>query len=325
MKLATIELIKSIYPHPNADLLEIAEVKNFKCIVKKLMFAPGEKIVFIQPDTVLPDAPWAAFYKAKSSRVKAVKLRGVWSEGIIEKLSGIGIDGNTGEDISEKLGVTKYEPPLPQDLQAKGLLPFGMPKTDEERWENLENIPFGEIVDVTRKVDGTSITLYCAKNPETGGWKSGVCGRTLEYKIEAGNMYTRNAKANDLLKNITEFCAESVQLAFRGELCGQGIQTANHNPDSIGQQKIKFFSVYDIDRNRYYRKGSLFYVHKLARKIPNFKTVDLVEENVVLTESIIKKYSEELSEINTLPFEGVVIQGKDFSFKVINKHYDSKK
>jgi hypothetical protein len=40
---------------------------------------------------------------------------------------------NIGKDISERIGVTKYEAPQPQQLDAKGPLPFGLGKTDEER------------------------------------------------------------------------------------------------------------------------------------------------------------------------------------------------
>ena len=83
-KLATIEKVKEILPHSGADKLEIAHVAGLKCVVKKGSFKPGDWCVLIQPDTVLPDAPWAEFYKKGSPlRVKAQKLRGVYSFGIV--------------------------------------------------------------------------------------------------------------------------------------------------------------------------------------------------------------------------------------------------
>src|ERR1017187_5871037 len=87
MKLASIERIKKVTKHNNADSLDIVEVLGFNVIVKLGQFKENDLVVFIQPDTILPNEKWAEFYKAKSSRVKAIKLRQVWSQGIIESLS----------------------------------------------------------------------------------------------------------------------------------------------------------------------------------------------------------------------------------------------
>ena len=86
MKLASIERILEVLKHPNADALDIVKVLGYQCIVKKDQYKVGDLVVFIQPDTVLPDAEWSAFYKSKSNRVKAIKLRGSWSMGIVESL-----------------------------------------------------------------------------------------------------------------------------------------------------------------------------------------------------------------------------------------------
>jgi RNA ligase (TIGR02306 family) len=159
MKLASIETITEILPHGNADSLLICRVLGYQCIIRKVDdFKVGDKVCFIQPDTVLPDAEWATVFKTKSNRTKAIRLRGEWSEGIVlplttffEQNKNVFLDGY---EVSELIGVTKYNPPAPQDLNAKGPLPFGIPKTDEERFNNIENLPFGELVDVTLKVDG---------------------------------------------------------------------------------------------------------------------------------------------------------------------------
>lgn len=88
MKLATIEKIKEIYPHPNADSLEFVKVLGYQCIVPKGKWKIGDWCILIQPDTVLPDAEWAQGYKKYSpTRVKAIKLRGLYSFGIVESLN----------------------------------------------------------------------------------------------------------------------------------------------------------------------------------------------------------------------------------------------
>lgn len=50
MKLASIELIKEILPHGNADSLEIAVACGYKCIVPINKFSVGQAVVLIQPD-----------------------------------------------------------------------------------------------------------------------------------------------------------------------------------------------------------------------------------------------------------------------------------
>jgi RNA ligase (TIGR02306 family) len=83
-KLASIELIKEIVPIPNADSIELAKVLGYQAVVKKGEFQVGQKIVFVLPDTVLPDYPWFSEYKKYcKTRIKAVKIRGVWSMGLI--------------------------------------------------------------------------------------------------------------------------------------------------------------------------------------------------------------------------------------------------
>src|ERR1017187_7144502 len=91
MKLASIEIIKAVVKHPNADNLDIVTVLNYQAIVKKDVWKAGDLAIYIQPDTVLPDKPWTEFYKAKSNRVKAIKLRKFFSFGIVESFENVGL------------------------------------------------------------------------------------------------------------------------------------------------------------------------------------------------------------------------------------------
>jgi RNA ligase (TIGR02306 family) len=329
MKLATIELIKDVRKHPNADSLDIVKVLGYECIVKLGQYRAGDKIVFIQPDSVLPDRPWAAFYKAKSNRVKAIKLRQAWSEGVVESLSntGLGDDLGEGTDVTDALGVIKYEAPQPQDLSAKGGLPFGICMTDEERINNLGDgeIPWGQKVDVTLKIDGQSAS-YLYKLGE-GGEESQFCiiGRTLEYKADAENNYSRNAAIYDIKNKLERFCMDNnISLAVRGESHGGGIQKHNNNYHSRLPLQIAFFSTWLVDERRHARKGHPLYIFDLAARL-GIPTVPLLERDVVLTPELVKKYMEDLREVNGQPFEGVVIQHEKGSFKILSKDYDSKK
>jgi RNA ligase (TIGR02306 family) len=324
-KLASIERIKSIAAHPNADRLELAHVLGYICVVPKDKYSEGDLVVLIQPDTVLPDKDWAEFYKKLSkSRVKAAKIRGVWSYGIIESLNIIpwAHPDNMfeGHEVSKDIGVTKYEAPQPTELNAKGAIPYSIPKTYEERWQNVDiDSLLGQSVDVTLKVDGRSFTAIYKDG------YFGVCGRTMEYKPECHNNYTAHVKRYNLAEELANYCEKhQVNIALRGESYGKGIQSSNNNPHSKLNNGLFFFSVYLIDEHRYTSPNELHSVANVCSKL-DLPLVPVVEKSVPLTYDLIKKYDEEQNLIDGLPFEGVVIAGNGFSFKVINKHYDSKK
>jgi len=352
-KIATIERIKSVCFHPEADRLDLVTVLGYQCVTQRGLYKEGDIVVYIQPDSILPEEPWAEDYRKYSpTRIKAVKLRGRWSEGILVRsdlLEGV-IDisilneSNIGQDVSKLLSIKHYEPPIPQDLSAKGLLPYGIGKTDEERWENMEDaLPYGEIVDVTLKIDGQSWSAYYRIDTD----EFGVLGRTMEYKLDCHNNYTAQVERYDIENKLKAYCKKhGVSLCIRGESYGAGIQKGSHNPHSTQSAGLALFSVYLIDERKYARKGDRFYFYDVAREM-NLPHVPIVEHDVILTPELVQKYSSGISKIDNLPFEGVVINHGEYvkkihiqnegfsgevekqfsagSFKIINKHYDAAK
>lgn len=332
MSLASIQSIVSVEHHSNADSLDIVKVLGYHCIVKRNQWKVGDLCIFIEPDSVLPDASWAVFYKAKSSRVRAIRLRGIWSMGIVESLSilpphlSLRAFLPVGLDVTEALGVIKYEPPMPQDLSASGPYGFGIPKTDETRWQSLGDQlpPWGTLVDVTLKIDGQSWSALVKLDPD-GTAERGVGGRSFLYKLDCDNAYIRNEKRYDVLNKLEAFCrTNNVSLALRGESYGPGIQKGEHNPHSKGESGLALFSTWLIDERRYATKGHPLYIYDLAPKL-GLPTAPVIERNVPLTPELIARYDEGLEKIDGKPFEGVVIQHEGGSFKIINKFYDSKK
>jgi RNA ligase (TIGR02306 family) len=355
MKIASVEKLISVEPHPNADRLDLVKVLGYQCVTEKGLHSAGDLIIYIQPDSVLPeDAAWAEGYsKYSPGRIKAVKLRGEFSEGIIVKFEQVGLEnsfGSEGFDVAELLGIKHYEPPLPQDLSAKGLLPFGIPKTDEERWENITGrLPIGFPVDITLKIDGQSWSAYY--NVDTKEF--GVLGRTMEYKEECNNRYTAQIERYDIKNKLIAYCEKyGVSLCIRGESYGDGLQAHSFNPHAKEKAGLAIFSVYNIRTRKYERRNDEFYFIKVAAEL-GIPAVPVLERDVILTQEIIDKYSTGLKKIDGKPFEGVVINHGEYvieresnimlcpdgierdvggsktyvahSFKVINKHYDSQK
>jgi RNA ligase (TIGR02306 family) len=329
MKLATVETVAAVLPHHNADSLEIVRVLGYECIVQKNKFAVGHHVILIQPDTVLPDEPWAAVFRARSNRVKATKLRGVWSFGIVLPIStwpALVAAGDivSGTEVSEIIGVSKYEPPAPQDLSAAGFLPRGLPKTDEERWQNFADLPFGEVCDITLKIDGSSLSVY-ARKLEDGSWETGVTSRSLRLKTECNNKYIQGVNKYDMVDKLLSYCqVHDVSLSLRGELYGNGIQGFGKNPH--GQLPLNFaaFSVFNMDKLEYADPSDDHYYEKVCAQL-NIPVVPMLEKDVVLTPEHIQKYSSEIDKIDGKPFEGVVVKHAAGSFKIINLQYDERK
>ena len=335
MKLATIEKIESVKKHPNADRLDLVTILGYQCVTQKGLYKAGDWVVYIKTDTVLPDDEWAEGYKKYSpKRVKAVKLRNEWSEGVvlpwIEFFNEWSSKGNIaaitlveGTDVSKHLNITKYEPPIPQDLKAKASrLPYEMPKTDENRWENMvKRLPIGELVDITLKIDGSSAT-YGYKLDEDSFF---VTSRGQELNYDLVNNYTLPLGKYGIEGLLKEYCKKhNVSIALRGEVYGEGIQSMKKNPHSKLPKDVAFFSVYLIDEKRYARKGDKHYFVNVCKEL-NLPTVDMLQENVVLTEGLIDYYSKLDALISIGYFEGVVVQHSNGSFKIINKNYDSQK
>ena len=121
MKLASIEVIKSIKNHDNADSLELVEILGWQTVVKKGIHKEGDKVVFITIDTIVPRYNWSEFlinskHPDKPIRIKNIKLRGEFSSGLIIPLSEFPDnfkEYEEGQDITELLGITKYIKEIP--------------------------------------------------------------------------------------------------------------------------------------------------------------------------------------------------------------------
>lgn len=328
MNLATLQTIENLRSHPNADRLDLVNIKGYQCVTEKGLYKNGDQVIYIKTDTLLPKADWSEGYRKYSpNRVKAVSLRGEWSEGIIVPLEQvkhlIGDSFTVGDDVTDALGVLKWEAPIPQNIEAlNDYLPYGIPATDESRWEEIEyKLPYGELVDETLKIDGSSCSYYY----HLGDDKFGVLTRNQELKLDMVNNYTKIIKDLDIENKLRDFCKKhKVSLVIRGEIHGAKIRKSGKNQNSKGSVSWKMFSVYDIKARKYCRKGDKFYFVNVAKEM-SLPTVDLISQDVVLTKELIQKYSSQLDILNGKPFEGVVINYSTGSFKVINKSYDSRK
>ena len=169
-----------IKPHPNADKLEIAEVGGYQCIVGKGDFKTDDFAVYIPEAAIVPDdlieklGLTGRLAGPKHNRVKAIKLRGILSQGLvcpvdhlpISVIDDYQVDKDTktlrvsfdGTDMAKALGITKYEPLVPAQM-AGNVWNAGMARTIRYDIENIKKFPRtfedGEEVVFTEKIHGT--------------------------------------------------------------------------------------------------------------------------------------------------------------------------
>lgn len=258
-KLASIREIAEIKPHTNADALELAIVDGWQCIVKKGQFKVGDFVIYFEVDSVLPVREEYEFLRkgcytkkdwlpeGEGFRLKTIKLRGEISSGLLLKVEDIFDSVKLGDDVTENLGVVKWDPPLPACLsgQAKGNFPAFIPKTDQERAQNLvttiaDAFINGDEFEVSIKLDGSSCTMYY-NNGDTG-----VCSRNLELKVSDENK--DNSFIRAFLEVKDQLIAYGRNIALQGELMGPGIQG---NREGLTEHKFFLYDVWDIDRQEY--------------------------------------------------------------------------
>ena len=119
--------VDRIEEHPGADALEIAVVRGFRCVVKIGAHRAGDLVAYIPEDAVVPEALiremrlWdeakdrGMLAGKKGDRVKAIRLRGIVSQGLLHPVEG----REEGEDLAGDLEIVKYEPPIPVHMQGE--------------------------------------------------------------------------------------------------------------------------------------------------------------------------------------------------------------
>ena len=261
-KMATIRKIDALRPIPGADAIECALVGGWTCVVKKGEYTAGDLAVYCEIDSWIPYevAPFLSrgnfphvYNEVKGERLRTVKLRGQLSQGLLlplKELYGLlqGLNNHfEGQDVSENLGIVKYEAPIPASLagEVKGMFPSRIPKTDQERIQNLstelEEWKAAKLTwEVTEKLDGSSMTVYIIDG------EVGVCSRNLDLKPNKDNSLWATAYKNEIDVKLIQSLSN---LAIQGELVGNGIQG---NMYKMRDQEFYVYDIYDIDAGRYF-------------------------------------------------------------------------
>jgi len=322
-KLASIQRIRSLEPIEGADSIEMARVLGWQLVVKKGEYKVDDLCIFCEIDSILPDKPEFEFLSPRKMRIKTIKLRGQISQGICFPLSFLPVGNEIveGKDVTELMGVKKFEPPIPFCLEGKmkGRFPAYIPKTDEPRIQvinDLLKLHQGEKCYITEKIDGTSVT-YFIKDGDFG-----VCSRNLELYEDAENSFWKLARELDIENKLRKLKGN---YAIQGEVVGENIQS---NTLKLHGQTVFFFNIFDIDKFQYFG----FNEFRDTMQSLGLQTVPIISEGYILDPDIdaLVQLSVGKSIINKDGWrEGIVIRSltekrmgnERFSFKVINPNF----
>lgn len=272
--------ISSIENIEGADSIELAVIGEYRSVVRKGEFSVKDLVVYIPEASVLPS--WllermnlvGKLAGSEKNRVKAIKLRGCLSQGLIYPLEKhddkhmlVWFNQQTnsfcktpvkqGENVKDLLNIVKYEPTIPASF-AGDVYNAGAELTVNYDIENFKKYPnvlqVDEQVVMTEKIHGT----FCGVGllPESianddhyrrrfvvfskGLGAQGLCFK--DHENNKKNVYIRALEKFNVFDRLLEFDKQVKQtqpLFLLGEVYGKGVQDLNYD-DELG------FRVFDV-------------------------------------------------------------------------------
>ena len=343
---------------PGADNIELVMVNGWMAITKKGEYKEGDLVVVATTDAVIPqklsDDMGVTGYLRKGQRVRTVKLRGVYSECLIiptKYIPGYGDQYYEGMDMMEKMGITKYEPPVKTVQLSVGGRKIKYHQNPNfhvyYKFPNQKNVPdmFNEEdeVVITRKLHGTNARYGIVRKKKLSLWDRvkklfGNQWAAFEYvygshNVEKGsdsqgfydtdvwktvaNQYDIRGKLWDHVKDTYEPYDLTEGLVIYGEIYGAGIQK-NYE---YGLTDVKFAG-FDVEVDGLYQPYVNETVHFECLQLPQ---VELLYQGNWSKEEQDKYVFNNFIEGTKVPHEGIVVKSvtgdRRKVSKVINPDY----
>lgn len=262
-KLVTIQQIKDTFEIPGADVIEGVSFVDigWKCVSQKGGFKPGDKCVYFEIDSFLPEEERYEFLRGccyrtmytghKGFRLKTIQLKGQVSQGLALPLSSFPEfkDFEVGTDVTEATGVIKYEIDPESGFEAIGVFPGYVSKSDQiriqtllEYFEKYQDTEFEE----TMKLDGQSVTLSLFEKDLK------VCGRNQELKQQITVAPWQVVRRKELDVALREL---NLDIALQFELMGPKIQG---NREKLTTLELYLYNIYDIRKSRFFKPSERY-------------------------------------------------------------------
>lgn len=261
-KLASIKTISNIIPIENKDRIVLAIVDGWQVIVKKDEFKAGDKCVYIEIDSVLPEKEEFEFLRKNDFRIKTMKMAGCISQGICFPLSILPKkdkgEYEIDEDVTDILGIKQYEKTMDKEpanilsnskkkypkflmrmvlfrklikLREKdNSFPNFINKTDETR---IQNIPFilkdkREWI-ATEKIDGQSGSFCLVRHKSKipfikDKFEYIVCSRNLRLLKKDNSSYWQVSDKYQIKNVLRDMIGDREWIALQGECIAPNVQ-----------------------------------------------------------------------------------------------------
>ena len=252
-----------------ADNIEQAVIGGWNTIVKKGTHQAGQLVIVATTDAVIPlklsDEYNVTSYLRKGQRVRTVKLRGVYSECLVISINpNFAIAFSEGQDMMEKLGITKYEPPVKQIQLASGRKIKWRDNQNFHiyyKFPNLKNVAgmFTEedMVQITRKIHGTNARYGIVKKSKLSFWDKvkkffRIANEWIDYEYIYGSHNVEKGSdsqgfySEDVWKTIAE------KYDIKNKLWDY---VKIYNPKIIGEGFILYGEIYGAGIQKNYEYG----------------------------------------------------------------------
>ncbi len=228
---------------------------RWQVVVGKDQFKVGDSAIYIEPDYVVnTSSAEFSFLDKKGAggmhRLRAIRLRGELSFGLLIPLPATMADKVPGDDVMEELQITRYSPPEKYNLsQPDGMAHDSLPSyfsvIPKFDIESLSNFPgyltTGEEVVVTEKIHGANARyIYDAEKDE---FFMGSRNRWL--KRESSHAWSAAATACPWIE---KWCRENHGVVLFGEVFGNVQSLKYGRPGSVD---FLAFAAYDTTSGVY--------------------------------------------------------------------------
>ncbi len=237
-----------IEEHPDADALEIARIEGYRSVVRKEQFQDGDLAAYIPESSIVPAelleqmGLTGKLDGKEHNRVRAARIRGIVSQGLVHPMP----DAREGDDVTERLGITKHLPVIPEYMQGQVYHAPGY--TVRYEIENIKKFPDvledGEDVVVTEKIHGVQCQMGMREGePFVASKIYGAHGQALILgDVNRDNIYvqaaTHHMGSMRALARMPDGPGDTFQIV--GEIYGRGVQYLGYDT------REKMFRVFDL-------------------------------------------------------------------------------